>query len=206
VPTLLQNLLSDYKPQYTIGYQYTAPLTPFVFISAIYGLKNLYTNVTLQKHLKVDLRKVQTPYVIFVGFLLCMLFWGKSPIYHLRQYRMTDHARTVQKLMRVIPKTAVVSAQELFVPHLSHRKHIYIFPTIHDAEYIFLDTSAATWGMSKEQYCQTVFTLLQEEYEVNAMEDNVFVLKKGHSSAISPAQIFSEFCQQCQISECQLWE
>lgn len=203
LPTLLQNLLSDYKPQYTIGYQYTAPLTPFVFISAIHGLKNLYTNGRIQKYLKIEMRKVHIRYVIFVGLLLCMLFLGKSPIYNLRQYRITDHTGTIQKLMQVIPKMAVVSAQELFVPHLSHRKYIYIFPTIHDAEYIFLDTSTVTWGMSKEEYCQTVFNLLQGTYGVIAMEKNVFVLKKGYSSAISQAYIFSEFCRQCQISDCQ---
>jgi len=39
----------------------------------------------------------------------------------------------------MVPGGVPVSAQATYVPHLSHREHIYEFPRIEDADWILLD-------------------------------------------------------------------
>jgi hypothetical protein len=49
-----------------------------------------------------------------------------------------------------IPPAARVSAQDPFVPHLSHRLTIYQFPRVRDAEYIILDPEARSWPLTAD--------------------------------------------------------
>lgn len=185
IPTFLQNILSESKPQYTIGYQYTAPLTPFVFISAIHGLRNLFRKPSLQKRFRFLIKQVRGVYVISLLLLfLSLAFFGHPPAYYLRKHQITEHTRLIDTVIQRIPVSASASTQETLVPHLSHRKHIYEFPLIsliNEAEYILLDTTAGTAPLSKEIYLQKVEALLQgEEYGVMLVEDHLLLLKRGH--------------------------
>lgn len=206
-PTLLQNILSDFGPQYSIRFQYSSPLTPFIFISAIYGSRNLLINPKIQRYLGSRVSRTELINgMSVILLLLCLLFFGKSPIYYLRQYQITKHTKITDKLLNLIPSKASVSAQGPFVPHLSNRKMIYQFPVVPTAnkiEYIFLDTTANKWPISKGEYCRKTFELLQGNYGVVASEDNVLLLKYGHSSIIRKEDILSQLCEECQTTECQ---
>lgn len=63
-------------------------------------------------------------------------------------------AATVERwhmaLRQRIPPAARVSAQDPFVPHLSHRLTIYQFPRVRDAEYIILDPEASSWPLTAD--------------------------------------------------------
>jgi uncharacterized membrane protein len=54
-------------------------------------------------------------------------------------------------LQRHIPPAARVSAQDSFVPHLSHRSTIYQFPRVRNAEYIVLDPEAPSWPLTADE-------------------------------------------------------
>jgi uncharacterized membrane protein len=56
-----------------------------------------------------------------------------------------------QAALSRIPPAAGVSAQDVFVPHLSHRSTIYRFPRVRDAEYILLDPQAPTWPVTPDE-------------------------------------------------------
>jgi uncharacterized membrane protein len=182
LPTFSQNILSDLPAQYSIHYQYTSPLTPFIFISAICGLRNFVDNPNLQRRFKLNFEKPRLIQGITIFLLFsCLLFFDRSPIYQLRKYTSTDHTKVADKLIDLIPPSVSVSAQETFVPHLSHRKHIYQFPMINEAEYIFLDVTASKVPLSKEEYVNTVSNVLQKDYGVLVAEDSFVVLKRGYS-------------------------
>ncbi len=55
----------------------------------------------------------------------------------------TDHARAAAAIMAAIPLEAGISASSSFVPHLSRRARIYVFPAIEDADYVLLDVTAS---------------------------------------------------------------
>lgn len=178
LPTFSQNVLSDFPPQYSIYFQYTAPLTPFVFVSAICGLQNLLAKTDAQSLLKLNITKNHIVQVIS-GMLLvitCFSFSEKLPIYPL-----TERTQLTNEFIRLIPSSVPVSAQELYVPHLSHRKDIYLFPDIEDAEYIFLDMTSRYRGpISEIGYFEKIATLFDRKYGVLACENNLVIFKKGY--------------------------
>lgn len=59
LPVFAQNLLSDYYPQYSILYQYTATIIPFTYISAIYALEKIaYQDMKIKKSIGNLLNKL----------------------------------------------------------------------------------------------------------------------------------------------------
>jgi len=184
IPTFFQNIMSNSKPQYTIGYQYTAPLTPFVFISAIHGLRNILNSASLRKHLRFRTEHAPSFGVIATFLVWCsIVFFGHTLPYYFVKYHMTPHTHSVNTVLRSIPDSASVSAQETLLPHLSQRPQIHVFPSIHETEYIILDTEASTILLSKEVYRQKVEELLHSStYGVVFMKDSVLLLKQGASS------------------------
>jgi uncharacterized membrane protein len=50
--------------------------------------------------------------------------------YSAELYQVNEHARLAAQIMESIPADARVAAQDPYVPHLSHRQYIYLFPWI----------------------------------------------------------------------------
>ena len=180
-PTICQNMLSDSGVQYSIAFQYTSPLTPFIFISAICGLHNIFTRQTLRRRLQLArYEHSQIIHGVSVALLmLCVLFFGKSPSSQLRQYKIAEHTMLADTFVNSIPDSASVSSQYAFLPHLSHRTSLYQFPVINDAEYVLLDDSSDTWPLSQNEYHQAVSELLQNEnFETMKSQEGLILLKK----------------------------
>jgi hypothetical protein len=53
--------------------------------------------------------------------------------------RVTDHDRIAARALRLIPKTAVVSATNTLGAHLSARRRVLSFPFVQDATWIAAD-------------------------------------------------------------------
>ncbi len=71
--------------------------------------------------------------------------------FHDQQLR-TRPVATWNTLVASIPNDAVVSAQDAFAPHLTHRTTLYHFPNLHeDTTYIALDPRAPAWPYTAEQ-------------------------------------------------------
>ncbi len=184
VPTFLQSILSSYEPQYSIKYQYTAPLTPFVFISAIFGMKNLLTRSEkwLQQTTSI-VGKIQFQRSIAVILLLVsLMFFGWSPVGTFRECLQTPKTKNVRELLNLVPSTASVSAIESFVPHLSHRRRVYVFPDINNAKYIVLD-SEIKWPLGKRRYFKKVRELLNGEYEIAFTKESLLLLRRNEKAS-----------------------
>jgi uncharacterized membrane protein len=55
------------------------------------------------------------------------------------RFRIDVHERIARDLLDEVPRDARVSAQSHLVPHLALREHIFQFPRVLDAEYVFID-------------------------------------------------------------------
>jgi uncharacterized membrane protein len=128
LPALLLNLLNERPQAHDVYFQYNAPLIPFVFAAAIAGFEQCRAwgeQWTQRKRM--------------VSFLLTLLFAAcvcaelrhgplRTPRDIFVRPLSSTEARRVREVLSTIPPRAAVSAQAVLVPHLSHRRQIYLFP------------------------------------------------------------------------------
>lgn len=63
-----------------------------------------------------------------------------------------DRRQVIRSLIEQIPAEASVSAQDELLPHLSHRREIYLFPTVNDADYVLMDRLGSIYPLQAEDY------------------------------------------------------
>jgi uncharacterized membrane protein len=120
-PIFLQNILSQNLHMHSIGFQYTTGLTPFVFVSAIFGFA---TVLSWSQNKKLG-------FLIRIGLFLCIFVLslalaGRPEIDRYRKYvnQITPHNQMVRAILDVIPENLSVTTSETLAPHLSHRFQI----------------------------------------------------------------------------------
>ncbi|MCL4358276.1 DUF2079 domain-containing protein [Patescibacteria group bacterium] len=128
LPMLLLNLLSRRIFMHTIYYQYAAFLIPFIFIAAVVGFQRI------RDRGDKDCGGAFT-FLLSILFLTALIFGlSQSPFYlsgsnwPLVQPLSSYQSKQINKLLKIIPANASVSAQAALVPHLTHRRKIYLFP------------------------------------------------------------------------------
>lgn len=100
------------------------------------------------------------------------------------------HTALAKTIIKKIPASASVSAQSSLVPHISHRKSVYLFPyqdTV--ADYVFLDVTSDIYPFysSTDYISAAKGLLLNGAYGVIDADDGYLLLKKGApSTTISP--------------------
>lgn len=119
LPALAQNLSSRNEATRSIFFQYTATLTPFVFVSAVETLKRFYP------------RKI----FLAVFMVSTVLTAGVSDIFIAVHFRGETRERELfNQAFSAVPESASVRTHEFFAPHLANRKELHIFENNHPAE------------------------------------------------------------------------
>lgn len=117
---------------------------------------------------------------------------GNLPITHGFTWpQATTHSQLANSLLGLIPPDASVSAQSDLVPHISHRRYIYMYP-YHgtNADYIFLDVTGNLYPYVDRAgtYYHIVSQLLGSgAYHVVAATDGYLLLAKGPGAPLNPA-------------------
>lgn len=120
---LLEGLLSSRFSHFSIRYQYSSIITPFIFYSAICGLRNL-----LRWRWPAGKGKI-----IFSLILIFSLgsAWFLGPLFRLpdglKQWKITLEDRVREGLVAEVPPAAPVAATFEFGPKLSARKDLILF-------------------------------------------------------------------------------
>lgn len=124
IPDLLINMLSNNDQLHQIYYQYTAAITPFIFITAILGLQ------VIKKFTKL-------PALFLIFYLITMSLIGaylfgplpgaKEPNLDMFTKQVNDR-EIIEKYLSGIPKNLKVSATNNLGAHLSDREMIYTVP------------------------------------------------------------------------------
>jgi uncharacterized membrane protein len=120
VPMLVQNLTARNEMAVSIFHQYTALLTPFVFLSAVNGGARWVRG------------RAGIYYLLACGFLMA----GVSDVYLIGRDagRRTPHMKAVKHYMKAVPAESSVRTHEFFAPHLAHRREIHIYENNHPRE------------------------------------------------------------------------
>lgn len=129
LPAFIINMISDFQPQHTILNQYTAAITPFVFIALVFGaakIKNWSQGAFRSKNV------MGVVALVVVGCSLAANFYfGPSPLsgnWDSGPYTADSHIEAIEEGVSIIPGDAPVSAQVFLLAHLSAREEVYLFP------------------------------------------------------------------------------
>lgn len=165
---LFANLLSTFQPQYTLSAHYAVVIIPFVYLGAIYGADSL-NKIWGHSH-KLFL------FIIIASVLSVFAFAPHT--FNFRKCKITAHKKLFFELKKQIPKDAKVSTQVDLLPHLAHRKIIYLFPEILDAEYVLIDTKGNIWPSKEEEYKKHVEKLISnKEFKETLKKDGYYLFK-----------------------------
>jgi len=129
----LQHLLSIRSPEYMIEYHYDAEILPFIFISAIYGLKRAINLPIIKHHFRPQIISI---FLIGVS-ITCAISFGPFIPLAVDKHKTVKDAMDLQKerFIKMIPAEAsIVSTFEL-LPQLSNRKGLYSFHHVIDGRY-----------------------------------------------------------------------
>ena len=100
------------------------------------------------------------------------------------------HTALAKTIIKKIPTNASVSAQSSLVPHISHRKSVYLFPYQDTTvDYVFLDVTSDIYPFysSTDYISAAKGLLLNGAYGVIDADDGYLLLKKGApSTTVSP--------------------
>lgn len=120
LPMLAQNLLSRNNLTRSIFFQYTAFLTPFVFISAVRGST------------KVLSRRGGIYYLI--AWVLLMSGVSEYHVIKVHLEKWTPQVKEAAQYLKTIPPEASVRTHEFLASHLAHRRELYIYENEHPRE------------------------------------------------------------------------
>jgi uncharacterized membrane protein len=217
VPALGINLLSSDPTMHSGIFQYNAEIVPVLVFASIESVVLLSTGMRwLGAHAEpalgrlagvVTWRSWGQPATLAraaaAGLILLVLVFG---LHEQQQHgylpitkgfswpQSTPHTRLADTLLPLIPANASVSAQSDLVPHVSHRRFIYLYP-YHgtDADYVFLDVTGNLYPYTTQPwvYDEGVASLLQSHtYHVIAARDGYLLLARGAGPTLNPANPF----------------
>ncbi len=174
IPDLLINLLSNNSQLHQIYYQYTAPINPFIFITAIMAVGFLKKISKLPDVILII-------YLLVISIISAYLY---GPLPGARESNLDMYTRQlndrdlIKKYLSAIPRRLSVTATNNIGSHLSERQRIYTVPTaIGKADIIvFLLTDPRTIVTDK----QMVNSLKQNNgYYIILEKENFVVFRKN---------------------------
>jgi uncharacterized membrane protein len=120
-------LLSNNPSYYQLGYQYPAYIIPFIFAAAISGMKTISKD-----NLKTALEIIKVLLILTFIFLIALSPISPLPKYFNSQYvppTVTEHDKTLQQAIALVPPNASILTQNNIFPHVSSSLQAYaIFP------------------------------------------------------------------------------
>ena len=169
LPTLAQNILSRNEMTRSIFFQYTATLTPFVFIASVMALAKV---------------RSYRRYWAYLILLTSVLMSGVSEVYPMRRQwiTITPHTKRVQEVLRTIPAEFSLRTHEFYAPHAANRKELHIYENSHPKEggswkaqhtdYVVVDKELLT-----ARYPAALQTLLENGYALDSESGGLAILR-----------------------------
>jgi hypothetical protein len=112
-------------------------LVAFVFFAALSGAATL-ARWRAARRFAGDMER---SYRWVAGLLVAttFLFHGWSEMFYLRWYAPPPNRQALTAVLATVPADAAVSTVTRLAPHLAHRKTLYIFPKLGDADFAVAD-------------------------------------------------------------------
>ena len=162
IPFILVNLMTNYRYQYDIGFQYTFGSGALLFYSAVVNYSSLPKNRG-----KLLLCAALCSLIVFMGG-----FFGKTAVFY-DHILDTEKRETINEAIALIPDDASVAASTFILPNVSHRRVVYELETTENkADYYVFDLSRDTDEVD-------VTDFMGREYETLFFEDGIVAVFKS---------------------------
>jgi uncharacterized membrane protein len=201
------SILSNFPPQRTIDYHYPVLIVAVSAVAAVHGIS--YVAKWLGQRTKVS-RSIWAGVLVAIALLGGMRSqyhrYGTLRLFGARYagiFTRTAHTDLGRRFLDQIPPAAAVSAQSNLAPHVSERAKVYVFPTVLDADYVFLNATSVIFpvhlfpieGLSPEDaYVEYIRRLFEHEgFVVADAEDGWALLvraEKPHKISAEEAERF----------------
>ncbi len=177
-PALVLNLLSSYDAQYSGTYHYSAPVAPYFVLAAIGGAgRILNSKFVTRKFASGALAIAVVPAFLFA--FAYHLVAGYTPVGgEFFWLEKTAHQQLLARFIAQIPRDAKVTTTTTLFPHLSHRRVLYRFPLIKDAEYVLLDVSQSSIT-NPIDYRLHYLDTLKQGFGIRDAADGYILLQRG---------------------------
>jgi uncharacterized membrane protein len=183
IPIVAQKVLNDDFFRWGLATYYSVEIVTLLPISVFLVLSSFKT-IKLQNALvglvcvcslamtihKMDSSNQQVPWTFYKAKIK---FYDKS------FYETPFDVKKVNKLLKLIPENAKVSASNIITPHIAQRQFIYFFPTVKNADYIVFSMLDNNYLISAEENDKHRNNYLNSpEWQIIGKEYPVFLLKK----------------------------
>ncbi len=180
IPDLAINLLST-KPQlHQIYYQYTAAITPFLFIAAIFTVEF------------IKKRWQSLPISVIIIYLLSLSLYSAylyGPLPGSKEPNLDmltkplENKKDLDSFLASIPENASVSASNNIGSHLAHRRYLFTLPYGWDqADYVIFNLDDPNAMPSLSAHKEMLIVLLNRGYIKIYDDGKIFGLKKNPSN------------------------
>jgi hypothetical protein len=176
---------------YSGTYHYSAPVAPYFVLAAIGGTGVLSGFLSRRWGVQHALAVVVVP--VFLTALAYQAVAGYTPLGG--EYfwpETTAHQQLLESFLNQIPPEARVSTTKTLFPHVSHRRFVYRFPTVQDADYILLDVSQAT-TMVPLDFRLNYLDVLKQGFGVRDALDGYLLLERGLAQQELPDGFYNMF-------------
>ena len=194
LPHLAINLLSSRATLYTVGAtQYSATIAPFLTLGAVVGVARIRDLAVRRAPRMTGWVPVGAAVLLLMGGVAAQRVRGFSPLNE-RFFvpAVGEHTRLGGEIVASIPRDARVSAQPHLVPHLTHRRWVYSFPDVRDADFVLLDVLLPHYGDSEPEFRRRVMDLLAGGgFGVRFAADGYLVLERGAAARDLPPEFYS---------------
>lgn len=199
LPVLIANTFSNYPGQYSGEQHYTAPLVPVFIIAAIYGARRLQRFIERQIPFRLtpSVTNAAIIGVLVVGWLLfsagkAQIERGWTPL--ARQFQwpaVTQHHKTLERMILQIPADAPVSATSAIHAHLAHRERIYVFSEIGDATHVLVDVTGGNDMQATDLRAYVERLMREEGFGVVDAADGYILLARNAGQAELPPDFYT---------------
>lgn len=163
IPIFFQKMFHDKyiiwstNGQYSIEFAVIMVIGIFIIINEIKNDKwrKIWLYSLIIANLGVTFRVMDNP-IVHLGR-------AQIRIYKSDHYSRDFEVKALHEQLKNIPKTAVVSAQSPFLPHLALRDHIYQFPMIADAEYLIFSFEEEPYPLEEVIFKKKTDELLKSQ-------------------------------------------
>ena len=131
---LFVNFMSGFAYQFDVRFHYSTLILPTIIVATIFGLARVAP----------ELRRYAVIFVTTSAFVFAFL-WGPTPLWKDHPFVAstgTPFVASFRVAQGLLPDDAIVSAYYAWIPQISHREEVYLFPT---------PWKAGNWGRFKQE-------------------------------------------------------
>jgi uncharacterized membrane protein len=178
LPTLAARFFSD-KPSHWApqGFHYSLMLAPMVAFAAVDTTRRIADRLGGRERRLVPLAIAALTLVAGLYFT----FGRLKPLDELRRYTTQEHIADIEACLQVIPPDGSVAATSALVPHLSHRRAIYVLDSrpVPQTRFLAIDVSTWIFPLDHESIGRLVRRSLESGYGIRCSRGSTVVLEQG---------------------------